>query len=142
MKHFRKLAVLATVAVLALTVLCSCGKAKTYKFDSASLYLGGKDVTAEYGTEINELYKGATLEFDGKTATITIGEGDKAEKEVMTATKDGKNYKLTSKNSEEVDANAKEDGASFTITLEKTSKGYDLVEDMGEQGKVVIHFVK
>lgn len=142
MKHYRKLAVLITVAVLALSTLCSCGKAKTYKFDSANLYLDGKDVTAEYGAEVNELYKNATLEFDGKTATITVVEGEKTEKEVMTATKDGKKYKLSNENSEEVDANAKEDGASFSVTLEKTSNGYDFVQDMGKQGKVVIHFVK
>ena len=99
-------------------------------------------MTAEYGAGVTELYKNATLEFDGKTATITIVEGEKTEKEVMTATKDGKKYKLSNENSEEVDADAKEDGASFSLTLEKTSNGYDFVQDMGKQGKVVIHFVK
>ncbi len=141
MKLYRKLAVLITVAVLALSTLCSCGKAKTYKFDSANIYLDGKDVTAEYGAEV-DFYKNATLEFDGKTATITVVVGEKTEKEVMTATKDGKIYKLSNENSEEVDADAKEDGASFSVTLEKTSKGYDFVQDMSGQGKIVIHFVK
>ena len=136
MKHIKNLAVVMVIAILSLVTLTACGGKKTYTYESASLYLGDVEVGADSDEVklMNEMYAGGTLEFDGKTAVITFGEGEDIITETMEATKEGDEYVL------------KNDGATAEgakITLKKTEKGYDLTNDMGgEYGKVVMHFVK
>ena len=94
MKHFRKLAVLATVAVLALTVLCSCGKAKTYNFDSVSVENAADseiDMSGMIKSVFEPLYKNSTLEIKSDTATIIIDD----QRNEMKMKKDGDKYVLS-----------------------------------------------
>lgn len=136
MKHLKKLTVIMVIAILSLAMLTACGGKKTYTFESVSLYLNGTEIGADSDEvkAMNEMYAGATLEFDGKTAAITFGKGEDTHTETMEATKEGGEYVL------------KNDGAAAEgakLTLKKTKKGYDFTNDMGgEFGKVVMHFVK
>ena len=146
MKHFRKLAVLATVAVLALTVLCSCGKAKTYNFDSVSVENAADseiDMSGMIKSVFEPLYKNSTLEIKSDTATILIDD----QRNEMKMKKDGDKYVLSgdySTRMEEMFGGA-DSGVKIQMYLLKTDKGYDYVLEetiMGVSVIVKLHYVK
>ena len=153
MKHIRKLAVLAIVAVLALTILCSCGKAESYKYDSVSV-----EFPAIFGEDAGEtnkalesmydtMFKDTTLEIKSKTATLIIDD----QRNEMKMKKDGDKYTLSGDYVARMEKMFT--GAEFgegvevkiDLYLTKTDNGYDYVVEetvMGMAITVKLHYVK
>lgn len=149
MKHFRKLTVLATVAVLALTVLCSCGKAKTYKYSDLSVESSSDGVDAMMKPMLESMYKDSTLEIKSDTATLIIDDV----KNEMSMKKDGDKYMLSGDYSDRYKEMFGNSGtgmeAEYKMYLLETEKGYDyIIEETIKIMKIdsttiiKIHYVK
>lgn len=146
MKHYRKLAVLITVAVLALSALCSCGKAKTYKFDSISVEStadSALDISDSMKSILEPLYKNSTLEIASDTATIIVDD----QKNEMKMKNNGDKYILSGDYAKRVENlfGGADGGVKVEMYLLKSDNGYDYViqETLnGMQITIKLHFVK